>query len=307
MRELDFAIFFLEEWEVDNPNKLEVVAQNVEFGTQLVAKCGNKFCCARCCVGNDKDGVAILYAKSFQNVLLFLLLQEFYCTAGKRVIVVLEPAKTFAFVIDNKLCHCIVPLATFVGTSCLDCLDCFAVEYGKLACCKTFGQIYNLKWVAEIGLVATIVAHCIGVCQTFELGRYSFAGKVLDDFAHQVFHYGKHVLLSGKGHFQVKLVKFAWGAVCTSVLVSKTWSKLEVVIETADHQQLLELLWRLWQSVELAWVKTAWNQKVACAFGAGRCQNWSLNFQKVVVVHVVAYVLHKFGAQHDTFVVGRVA
>ena len=80
---------------------------------------------------------------------------------------------------------------------------------------------------------------------------------------------GKHVLLVGKGHLHVQLVELAGGAVAPGVLVPEAGGNLEVPVKPRGHQQLLELLRRLGQSVELAGVLPSGHQVIPGALGGG--------------------------------------
>lgn len=64
--------------------------------------------------------------------------------------------------------------------------------------------------------------------------------------------YGKYVILRGKSHLHVQLVKLTGGAVRPGVLVPEAGGDLEVPVKAGGHQQLLELLGRLRQGIELS-------------------------------------------------------
>ena len=62
---------------------------------------------------------------------------------------------------------------------------------------------------------------------------------------------GEYVFLGDEAHLDVELIEFQ-AAVGAQVLVAKAGRDLEVAVEAGDHQQLLELLRRLGQRIELA-------------------------------------------------------
>ena len=62
---------------------------------------------------------------------------------------------------------------------------------------------------------------------------------------------GLDLALGGKGKLDVYLCELGL-PIATAALVAVTPGKLEVAVEPADHEQLLELLRRLHQTVELA-------------------------------------------------------
>ena len=80
------------------------------------------------------------------------------------------------------------------------------------------------------------------------------AGHILEEL--------KHIFLLYKRHLTVDLGEL-WLTISTQVLITEALGNLEVTIETADHQQLLEGLRRLGQCIELARIHTAGNHEVA--------------------------------------------
>ena len=72
------------------------------------------------------------------------------------------------------------------------------------------------------------------------------------------------ILLIDKAHLAVYLCEL-WLTVGSEVLVAEALCYLEVAVESAHHQQLLQCLRALRQSIELSWIHSRWNDKVACA------------------------------------------
>jgi hypothetical protein len=62
----------------------------------------------------------------------------------------------------------------------------------------------------------------------------------------------EHVFLRDEAHLEIELVELARRAVGARVFVAEAGRDLEVAVEARHHQQLLELLRRLRQRVELA-------------------------------------------------------
>ena len=81
---------------------------------------------------------------------------------------------------------------------------------------------------------------------------------------------GEHVLLGDEAHLEIELIELAGRAVGAAVLVAEAGRDLEIAVEARDHQQLLELLRRLRQRVELAGMQPARHQEVARALGRAR-------------------------------------
>jgi hypothetical protein len=82
---------------------------------------------------------------------------------------------------------------------------------------------------------------------------------------------GEDVVLGDERHLHVELIELARRTVGPAVLVAEARGDLEISIEPRHHQQLLELLWRLRERVEVAGMNAARHQIVARPLGrAGR-------------------------------------
>ena len=69
-------------------------------------------------------------------------------------------------------------------------------------------------------------------------------------FRHALEHI-QDILLLHEAHLTVDLRELRL-AIRTQILVTETFYDLEITVETGNHQQLLQGLWRLRQSVELS-------------------------------------------------------
>ena len=73
----------------------------------------------------------------------------------------------------------------------------------------------------------------------------------------------KYIFLLHERHLTVDLSELGL-TVCTKILITETFGNLEITVETADHQQLLQGLRRLGQCIELTWIHAAGNDEVTC-------------------------------------------
>src|SRR5204863_6052620 len=96
-----------------------------------------------------------------------------------------------------------------------------------------------------------------------------------------------------------ELVKLAGRAVGARVLVAKAWRDLEVAVEARDHGELLELLRRLRQRVELAGMQARRHQEVARAFRRGRGQDRRLELEETLLLHAAADRIDDLAALDD--------
>jgi hypothetical protein len=108
---------------------------------------------------------------------------------------------------------------------------------------------------AQVGVIFAEAAHRLGVRHPGPgAGQQALLG---DDLGH---HTGEHafdqahdVLPLDERHFQVELGELRL-AVAALVFIPETAGDLEITLDPGHHQQLLELLGRLGQGVELAGV-----------------------------------------------------
>jgi hypothetical protein len=83
----------------------------------------------------------------------------------------------------------------------------------------------------------------------------------------------QHVFLRDEAHLEIELVELARQTVGARVFVAEARRDLEIAVEARHHQQLLVLLRRLRQRVELARMDAARHQEVARALGRGGGQD----------------------------------
>jgi hypothetical protein len=129
---------------------------------------------------------------------------------------------------------------------------------GHVFTAEDLRDVLNHQWVAHIRLVGAVfqdrvfVGH---VRQPFNTVRR--AGPVrefLENAIDHRSHRAEDVFLLHETHFHVELVEFSQ-AVGAAIFIAEARRNLKVTVETAHHQQLLELLRRLWQRIELAGVQ----------------------------------------------------
>ena len=118
---------------------------------------------------------------------------------------------------------------------------------------------------AHVRLVDTVFADGLVVGHAQE-GRVDLLARGLKGGLQEAFGNAEDRLLRGEADLQVDLreLRLAVGA---QVFVAEAARDLEVAVEAADHEDLLEDLRRLRQSVEVAGMHTAGHQVVARALG----------------------------------------
>ena len=122
--------------------------------------------------------------------------------------------------------------------------------------------------IAQVGLVAAVFAQRVGVRNERKLRRHRFAvGEFLEHASDHRLDRIENVLLGDEAHLKVELIKLARRAIGARILVAEARRDLEITVETRDHDQLLELLRRLRQRVELPRMQPRGHEVVARAFG----------------------------------------
>ncbi len=133
---------------------------------------------------------------------------------------------------------------------------------------ELLGHVDDLDRVAQIRLVGAVFQHRVRVRDPRKFRRHGLAGgEFLEHAAQHRLDGVEHVVLRDEAHLDVELIEFARRAVGARVLVAEARRDLEIAVEARHHDELLELLRRLRQRVELAGMDARRHQKVARAFG----------------------------------------
>ena len=69
-------------------------------------------------------------------------------------------------------------------------------------------------------------------------------------------------------------------AIGPQIFIAKRFRDLKIFLHPGDHEELLVLLWCLWQRIKFPRQQPAGNQKVASAFRGAFAQNRRLDFKK---------------------------
>ena len=125
-------------------------------------------------------------------------------------------------------------------------------------------------------------------CHLLKLGRQLYATNLLEQMACHVLKEVDYVVLVDKRHFAVDLCEL-WLTVGTKVFVAEALGYLEVAVESAHHEQLLQCLRALWQSVELTRVHARRHNEVARTLRCRTDKDRSLNLDEVLSIEEVAY------------------
>jgi hypothetical protein len=157
--------------------------------------------------------------------------------------------------------------------------------------------------IAQVRLVAAVFAQGLGERDAPPVLADRLAlGEFFKDAGDDRLHRREHVFLRHKTHLDVELVEFARQTVGARVLVAEAGRDLEVAVEARHHQQLLVLLRRLRQRVELAGMDARGHQEVARAFRRGRGQDRRVELEEALPFHAPAHRLDDLDAGHDVLV-----
>ena len=123
-------------------------------------------------------------------------------------------------------------------------------------------------------------------------GNFGVTGLPLGEFLEHAAQHRldrvEHVLLGDEAHLDIELVELAGRAVGARILVAEAGRDLEIAVEARHHDELLELLRRLRQRVELAGMDARRHEEVARAFGRRRGQDRRLEFEEALLLHAAA-------------------
>ena len=109
----------------------------------------------------------------------------------------------------------------------------------------------------------------------------------------------EHILLGGKAHLKIQLIKFTWRPVGSGILIPEAGSDLEVFIKARYHQELLILLRRLGQGVEFSFMSAGGHDVISGPLRRGRTQDRRLDLQKAHLRHLLTQKTDHLGAEND--------
>src|SRR6266478_4780050 len=95
----------------------------------------------------------------------------------------------------------------------------------------------------HVGLVAAVLANHVFVEHVREW-RFGLDASDRAGAHHHFLDNVKNIFLARERHFQVKLRKLRL-TVGAQIFIAKTFDDLKIAVESANHQNLLEDLWRL--------------------------------------------------------------
>ena len=158
--------------------------------------------------------------------------------------------------------------------------------------------------VAKVRLVGAVFAHSLGVgnARPGRGGDGLAARELLKRAPNHRLHRVENILLLDEAHLDVELVELARQTVGARVLVAEAGRDLKIAIEARHHQELLVLLGRLRQRVELARMDARRHKEVARAFGARRREDRGLELEEPLPFHPSAKRINDLTAQHDILV-----
>ena len=169
------------------------------------------------------------------------------------------------------------------------------------------GHVGHLDGVAQVRLVGAVFADRLVVGDARPstgdgLRRPTDRSELLEDPGDHRLHGGKYIVLLDEAHLDVELVELARQPIGARVLVAEAGRDLEIAVEARHHQELLVLLRRLRQRVELAGMDARRHQEVARALGRGRGQNRRRELEEARLHHALADRGRDRQALHDVLV-----
>ena len=180
------------------------------------------------------------------------------------------------------------------------------LEQLERAVLRDIGNVLDLKAETDVRLVRAVLVHRILPGHARQRKLNINVQNFLEYALEEALVYRDHVVLLNEGHLKVDLgeLRLTVGA---QVLVAEAAGNLDVAIHAGEHEQLLVLLRRLRQGVELARMYTGRHEVVARALGGGLGEHRGLDFEEAVLVEVVAGNLRYAVAQHQITLHGRAA
>ena len=252
----------LKQWEVNNPETLEHVlvaqAQAVAHFQTERAELNTSLVCV--VAAEDKNQVTVFSAHHFLDLSQYFWRVELVDAAlHSTVSIVLDEDETLGANLWslNEVCEFIELLATIVCTTRnTNTTDIFSLVKDRefTLASKSILQFHEFHSETQVWFITTKSTHSLVPSHLFQLWQFhatDFLEQVASHFLKQI----DDVVLINKTHLAVNLSEL-WLTVSTQVFITEALCNLEVAVETSHHQELLQSLRTLWQSVELTRVHT---------------------------------------------------
>ena len=174
----------------------------------------------------------------------------------------------------------------------IDCLNVLAFCCRRRAKELKAGLLEDLRDIVElhtnagIRLIGAVGIHCVPV---LNLAQWSWElnAHLCKCIAQNILKLGHDIFLADKCHLHINLCKLRL-TICTKILIAEALSNLVVALNTANHQQLLQQLWRLWQCIEVSALHSGWNQEVTSSLRSRFEQRRSLYLGKITLMECLA-------------------
>src|SRR5262245_12506465 len=155
------------------------------------------------------------------------------------------------------------------------------MEDGKFALRGQWRDIGELHAKAAIWCILAEAVHGLLIGHAWEGGGKVETAAHLESPDHHALHERHEFLDLRKGHLDIELRELGL-AISAQVLISETAHDLEVAVKARDHQQLLEILRRLGQSIEFSRIEAARHQIIPRPFRGAANQKWRFDLEEAV-------------------------
>ena len=167
----------------------------------------------------------------------------------------------------------------------------------RLALCELGGEVLDLEPIAEVGAVAAVALHGIGIAHAREGGLHRDPRLGPERLDHPL-RERDDVLTADERRLDVDLgeLELPIGA---QVLVTEAAGDLEVAVEPRAHEELLVDLRRLWEGVELPRTHPARDEEVARPLRRRLREDRGLELQIPLRTQVLPRGLHQAMPEHE--------
>ena len=180
------------------------------------------------------------------------------------------------------------------------------LEHAKVGLCTDFRNIVDFEVEAEVRLIGTVLEHSFCPLHTADVARRFEVPNLAQNLGHELVEHFHDFVLVDERHFDVDLREFRL-TVSAEVFVTEALGNLEVAVHAGNHQELLVLLRRLREGVELARVHTGRHEVVTCAFRSGFAKARSFDVFKTVRVEEVVHGLEEAALEEELLLDPRTA
>ncbi len=236
--------------------------------------------------------------------------QELRNTADQLSLVVqAEPVRLISGLNLHVGAHLIYHFSGSAKAAEYNCLHVLSLKRPEAAALHAVRGVRQRQINPQIRLVRSVPLHCVmeGNPLKGRFGSRMIRAVFCKNRRKHILQYRKYILLGGKCHLHIKLIKLSRRTVRPGVLIPEAGRNLEITVKAGGHQKLLKLLRSLGKRIKFPRMISGGHQIVSCTLGGGAGENGGGNLQEAMLRHAFSQLRNYIATQNNAILDCRIA